>query len=272
MYGAGPRFNFLVLVAAIGIIGIATLRGDSKKSAEDQRIELIRGLSSEWASVKTYIPRSKKPIEVDADSHWDAQKWQEIGRELGPVGKIGDLIQVTHVSIEKDAIVLELNHGTKSQGHWYDHLQAGMGNGPLNPVGNPGAVVASNGTNIAVRFPDGIGGLTSADVKKILAPVLDFDKHSATEQFVDTLPPEIKKAVAEKRAIEGMNRDEVLLALGRPVRKSRETKDGQETEDWIYGQPPGRMTFVTFAAGKVIRVKETYAGLGGSIAETPAQP
>jgi hypothetical protein len=29
------------------------------------------------------------------------------------------------------------------------------------------------------------------------------------------------------------------------------------------------VTFVTFAGDKVIRVKETYAGLGGSIAEVP---
>ena len=45
--------------------------------------------------------------------------------------------------------------------------------------------------------------------------------------------------------------------------------DGEEQEDWIYGEPPGRVTFVTFAANKVIRIKETYAGLGGSIAEGP---
>ena len=56
--------------------------------------------------------------------------------------------------------------------------------------------------------------------------------------------------------------------MGRPTRKSRETKEGQEIEDWIYGEPPGRITFVTFTSGKVIFVKETYAGLGGSIART----
>ena len=38
------------------------------------------------------------------------------------------------------------------------------------------------------------------------------------------------------------------------------TKDGVETEDWIYGKPPGKITFVTFAGSKVIAVKETYAG------------
>ncbi len=106
----------------------------------------------------------------------------------------------------------------------------------------------------------------------MLSTVLDFDKHSATEQYTETLSPEVKQAITEKKPIVGMTRDEVLLALGRPVHKSRESKDGVDFEDWIYGNPPGRVTFVTFVGPKVVKVKDTYAGLGGTIAETPTQP
>jgi hypothetical protein len=63
----------------------------------------------------------------------------------------------------------------------------------------------------------------------------------------------------------------VVLAVGRPRLKSRETEDGVEIEDWIYGEPPGRMVFVTFSGQKVSKVKETYAGLGGSVATYPQQ-
>jgi hypothetical protein len=259
------------LVATAALAALPMLRGDSKKLAEDQHIELVRGLTAEWATVKAYVPRAKKPLDFDASGTWDKDKWQDVGRELGPVGKVGEMIQVTHVSIEKDTVVLELNHGTKGTGHWYDHVQVGLG-GATNPINQNGQQnVASNGTNIAVRFNKGIGDVTSADIKNMLKPVLDFDKHTVTENYMDTLPPEIKQAVKEKRAIEGMDRDQVLLALGRPIRKSRETKDGEEVEDWIYGEPPGRIMFVTFAANKVVHIKETYAGLGGSIAETPKQ-
>ena len=59
-----------------------------------------------------------------------------------------------------------------------------------------------------------------------------------------------------------MDRDQVLLALGHPEHKSRETKDGLENEDWISGTPPGKIIFVTFNGNKVIKVKEAYAGLG----------
>ena len=82
----------------------------------------------------------------------------------------------------------------------------------------------------------------------------------------------MKKAIGEKKAIEGMDREQVLLALGRPVHKTRETKGDIEYEDWIYGTPPGRVTFVTFVGPKVVKVKETYAGLGGTIAKTPKPP
>ena len=63
-----------------------------------------------------------------------------------------------------------------------------------------------------------------------------------------------------------MDREQVVLALGKPDRKVRETVDDMEVEDWIYGTPPGRIVFVTFEGEKVIRVKESYAGLGGSVA------
>jgi hypothetical protein len=56
------------------------------------------------------------------------------------------------------------------------------------------------------------------------------------------------------------------MALGKPRMKSRETRDGVDLEDWVYGNPPGKMVFVTFGGAKVVKVKETYAGLGGQTA------
>jgi hypothetical protein len=59
------------------------------------------------------------------------------------------------------------------------------------------------------------------------------------------------------------------MALGRANQRSRETKDGLETEDWVYGVPPGKITFVTFSNDKVIKVKDSYAGLGSQVGPTP---
>ncbi len=250
-------------------IAVSSLYGDQKKLTVDQRVELLRGLNSEYATVKAPLPRSKKPLEFNSDGTYDWQAWLDVGKQMGPAGRVGDLVQITHVTIEKDSILFEINHGVRRKGAWKDHVQVGMA--IPQPIGNSDAN-APGGTFLVLKFPEPIGELTSAEVKKMLAPVLDFEKHTATENYADTLPPEIKTAIAEKKPVEGMDRDQVLLALGRPLRKSRESKDGVDFEDWIYGQPPGRVTFVTFSGQKVVKIKETYAGLGGTIAETPKQP
>ena len=69
-----------------------------------------------------------------------------------------------------------------------------------------------------------------------------------------------------------MDRDQVILALGRPDHKVRETVDGTEQEDWVFGKPPGRIVFVTFVGEKVVRIREAYAALGGSTAPTLPSP
>lgn len=264
------RISARVLAAFIAVASISAVEGDQKKLTLDQKVELMRGLTAEYATVKFPLPRSKKPLEFNSNGTFDKDYWAATARQMGPAGRIGDLVQITHVDIEKDAIIFEINHGMKSTGSWKDHVQIGIGGG-VAPLSRSDAN-APAGTNIALRFPEEIGEITSADVKKMMEPILDFEKHSATENYVDTLPAPMKKAIEEKRAIEGMDRDQVLLALGRPAHKTRESKDGVDYEDWIYGQPPGKMTFVTFAGQKVVKIKDTYAGLGGSIAETPKEP
>ncbi len=55
----------------------------------------------------------------------------------------------------------------------------------------------------------------------------------------------------------GMDREMVIAAVGRPERKVRERdSNGLETEDWIYGQPPGKTVFVRFAGDHVVTIKQ----------------
>jgi hypothetical protein len=87
--------------------------------------------------------------------------------------------------------------------------------------------------------------------------------------YSESLPPETQKAIKDKRVLVGMDKDQVIMALGRAQHRSRETKDGLELEDWVYGTPPGKITFVTFSNDKVIKVKDSYAGLGSQVDTTP---
>jgi len=251
---------------------LAPLAQAADKLSFDDRVELTRGLMAEYANAKVLIPRSKKVLEFDATSgSFDKKAWSDIAKESGPAARTGDTIQITKIEFAEDRIVLQLNGGYKGGRHWYDSVSVGGGvGGTGTPVQvNPNSDVnAPGGTSIAVVFHKPLEGIKSADVKKMLAPVLDFDRHSVTQIYADTLPPETQKAIKEKRALVGMDHEQVLMALGHPVNKLRETKDGMELEDWIYGQAPGKITFVTFNGDKVIKVKEDYAGLGTQVDPT----
>jgi hypothetical protein len=256
-----------VSMACILFAGVS--RGQEKLNVQE-RVEIIRGLSAEFATAKVPLPRSKKALAVELDGKFDRTVWESADKEHGPAARMGDLVQVTKVAIDGERLVLEINGGFKGGRKWYQNVEIGMG-GSTRPMGGQ-YTSAPGGTTVALMFHKPVPPMKAAEIKKVLAPVLDFEKHSVTEQYVETLPAPIKKAIKEQRAIEGMDRDQVILAMGKPRTKVRETKDGEELEDWIYGTPPGRVTFVTFRGSKVVHVKEAYAGLGGETVKPPAPP
>ncbi len=263
MLGVTPRTMAVLLTATLA------LRGDSKKQAEEQRLELLRGLGSEYAIARAYFPRSKTPLGFEAETgYWNEMAWQQLGAQMGPAARTGDLVQVTKVTLEQYLIVLELNNGVNGQhGHWYDKVNVN-GNGPITDTTTP----APGGTVISIHYNNGLSGVTSAQVKKDLYPILNFNQRSATENYTDSFPPEVKAAITEKKVLVGMTREQVLLAVGQPAHKSRENIDGDELEDWVYGNPPGKVMFVTLKGQKVTKVSDGYANPGGSVALTPKNP
>jgi len=252
---------------AVFAIFLTPLASGADKLTEQDRIELMRGLVAEYATVKQLLPRAKKALPFESTGSFDKKEWQAASREYGPAGRVGDLVQITKVSIESDKLVLQINGGFNGGRKWYSGAQIGGGiggGGPMTPLGG-GDSNAPGGTTIEILFHKPLEPMKAAEVKKMLAPVLDFEKRSATQLYAEVLPPEVQTAIHDKKVIEGMDRDQVLLAMGRPAHKSREVKDGIELEDWVFGQPPGKITFVTFNGSKVIKVKEAYAGLGTEV-------
>ena len=254
-------------VIAILILTPSLWPAGNKLTWED-RVELTRGLTAEYATVKALLPRSKKALEFDAKTGYDKKVWTQISRESGPAARTGDLIQITKVEIEDDKLVLQINGGFKGGRKWYEGVQIGMG-GNTAPISNQSDANAPGGTSIAILFHKPLEPIKASEIKKMLAPVLDFEKHSVTQVYSESLPPETQAAIKEKRVLVGMDHEQVRMALGLPQHKSRETKDGLEVEDWVYGTPPGKITFVTFSGDKVIKVKDSYAGLGSQVGPTP---
>ncbi|HVW09709.1 MAG TPA: hypothetical protein VHC90_14065 [Bryobacteraceae bacterium] len=249
----------------------ARVIGPSDKLTDDEKIELLRGLMSEYATMKVPLAKSKKPLEFFPNGTFNVKYWQDTYRQLGPAARPGDKIQITKITFEGDKLLFDINGGLTSGRRWYDHIQGGMGG--TTPVDDPGmnggmlptSGTPTSGTYIVVVFGKPMENLTSAEVKKMLAPIMDFDLHSAASLYSDVISPEMKKAIADKRVTVGMTRDQVKMILGQSENHGRDLKDGVET-DWMqFGRPPGKITFVTLANNKVIAVKDEYAGLGGDV-------
>jgi hypothetical protein len=124
-------------------------------------------------------------------------------------------------------------------------------------VGPPGLQPGA-GSTLYLEFNKTIPDLTPDELKKMLAPFLDFTRQrSATVMWIDTLPADIKKAIQERTPKVGMDREMVVAAIGKPGHKVRERdSEGQEIEDWIYGTPPDRTMFVRFVGDKVTQIKQ----------------
>lgn len=237
------------------------------KLADDERILLLRGLLSEYGTAKIVVPRSKKPLPITANQGPDRNQWAESLRDEGPCARTGDLVQITKVDLDDDKITLQINGGYKGGRKWYDNVQMGAGTGNNTrtvPIGN-NRRNGPAGTSVVLHLPKEFETITVAEVKKWLSPAIDFEKQrSPTENYIEQMAPEVQKAIKEQRPLEGMDKEQVIMALGKPRSKSRETKDGVELEDWVYGQAPGKITFVTFDSDKVVKIKEAFAGLGGA--------
>ncbi|MEO8099599.1 MAG: hypothetical protein ABI811_18010 [Acidobacteriota bacterium] len=260
------RFSLSVSATTVLVMFVAALSvsADTKKLSQEQRRELLRGLTAEWATAKIVLPVSKKPLPFDSLGTWDEAAWKDANYKNGPAARPGDMVQITKVDVDDDKITLQFNDGSK-KGSFLDHVQIG-GSAQTAPLSRPKTNSAA-GTSIQINFPDSIGTIDAAGVKKILAGALDFDKHSAVETYIESLPAPIQEAIKAQKVIPGMDREQVLMSLGPALRHVRETKDDVDYEEWIYGRAPGVIKFIKFAGAKVDSVKEYYAGINGNTVE-----
>ncbi len=257
------RFLLIPLLAA------AALPGKTEKLTAEQRAALVRSLAAEFGAAKVLIPRSKKPLELLPDGRHNREEWAFAMSKFGPAARLGDLVQITKLEFKSQKLIVELNHGISGGRRWWHRIQVAGTMNQSTTLGANQATHAPGGTKLALVFGDG-GPPSSADeLKRMLKPVLDFEQRSATELYLDQIDKKFRDAIESKTVIEGMDKEMVLLAKGKPARKVRDYKAGIETEDWLYGEPPGDIVFVTFENGEVIRVKELHAALGGQVRETP---
>jgi hypothetical protein len=238
------------------------------------RMAIVRGLVAETATVLAPLPRGEKGLRVSAEGGIDREG---LGHEIlqeGTAVPSKSVVQITAIQFHDKDIVFEINGGSKKKSKWYEHIEVGIGS-QTTPISNPNAEPGTqNGSKITLLFPRKLPDMTVDEIKDYLALVLDFEAKSPVlaTPTAAPIPPEFQKAIEEKQAIAGMTQDMVLAALGQPDRKVREERDGAEQEDWIYGTPPLKVTFVTFEGDQVVDVQEYKGGVRGEIHPYPTEP
>jgi hypothetical protein len=245
----------------------ASGKGKSATLQEHSKLDLIRYVSGEFAKATRNLPAGKDGFLLYVDKPMSPELLERAVATHGAAVHVGDAAQITKLEFHDHSIVVDVNGGGRGKKRWRDRIQIGMGGSiptartttttPQEENGPPG-MQPGMGSTIYLEFTKAIPDLTPDELKKILSPFLDFAKQrSASVQWVDTLPPEMKKAIQDRRPTVGMDREEVVAAIGKPEHKVRERdSDGNDIEDWIYGQPPSKTVFIRFMGDRVTSIRQ----------------
>ena len=255
---------------SIPILPDLTLPAEAQQPAKksdrlqpESRLQLVRYISGEFVKLVKPLPGGKKGFRLQVGQPLNEQVLRQLIANNGAAGSSGDMVQITRIEFKDKEIVLDINGGGKGRTRWRDRIQIQVGGtmpqSTVTDSRNVAPVAQGQGDTLNLDFGRPLPDLTVAEMKQTLADFLDFSKaRSAAVHWVDTLPPQIQKAIQEQRVEVGMDREMVIAAIGRPERKVREKdpEGGFEIEDWIYGQPPSKTIFVRFAGDKVVSVKQ----------------
>ena len=247
------------------LITTTLLLADNRRSSstpemtEESRMTVIRDLNAETVFIRRPFPIGQKGLTIKDGKVMPGE--EQVARMVaayGPAVKPGDRARITNIKFKGNNVILfEINGGPVKKRKWYEHIEiSGMGGAttPKDPTAdNDKANV--RGTFVALVFDKYVPDLNVDELKQMLRPVFDFDAKSAVQAYIDTLPPKVKEAVKNHKALVGMNREMVTYALGRPPKKYRDRDGKTEYEEWIYGEPPKEVTFVRFVGDEVVRLE-----------------
>lgn len=231
---------------------------------EESKLALIRFVSGEFAKATKSLPAGKEGFQMAADKPLNYEQLDHTVAVHGAAVHVGDHVQITKLDFRDHSIVIDVNGGGRGKKRFLDHVQIGVGGTPTptstvtKEDAGPAGLQPGMGSTIFLEFGRPVPDLTPEELKQLLAPILDFSKErSASVQWFDTLPKEIKSAIQDRRPLIGMDREMVVAAIGKPGHKVRERDaDGNDIEDWIYGTPPAKTIFVRFTGDHVSSIRQ----------------
>ena len=239
---------------------VATLAAaDDAKLSEAQRVAIIRTLLAEHPFVHRAFPRGKSGVRIEGDKITPSEaEMSQLINQYGLAAKPGERVQITAVRFEHHGISFEINGGPVKRKNWRDRVSINVNGADPRGAPNDGDSVYSNsnGSSVFVAIKSDAASLTADQIKEMLSPILDFKATSVAEAYQRSLPPLLVKAIKDHRALVGMDKDMVLYAKGRPLRRLRESREDKDYEEWIYGDPPQDVEFIRFVDDKVVSIEE----------------
>jgi hypothetical protein len=222
------------------------------------RLSLVRYVDGEIVQVVRAIPAGKKGFHMKAGVPLNENALRMAVTSAGSAINPGDRAQVTNLEFRDKEIIVDINGGGRGKTRLRDRIHLEVGGAPSMTTAPENPVNTNAGASIYLEFDKPLPDMTAEQLEQYLSGVIDFSKrHSAAVQWVESLPPEIQKAIQDKQPVVGMDHEMILAAMGRPDRKVREKgPDGTEIEDWIYGTPPAKTIFVSFEGDKVTQVHQ----------------
>jgi len=231
---------------------------------ESSKLSLIRFVSGEFAKAIKALPAGKEGFILHIGKPFDPNMLDRQVATHGAAVNTGDQVQITKLEFHERQIIVDLNGGGRGKKRLRDRFHIEMGgiptvrSAPANQDPGPPGLQIGTGSTLFLEFQQPVPDLSPDDLKKLLQPFLDFSKQrSASVHWFETLPPEMRKAIQERKPVVGMDREEVVAAIGKPQHKVRERdNEGNDIEDWIYGQPPSQTVFVRFTGERVTSIKQ----------------
>jgi hypothetical protein len=230
----------------------------SEKMTPQTRLLVERSLQSERVFARILFPQGDKGIKIKNGivSPSDMVLAQQVA-DFGAAAKAGDRCVITDVKITEKEIIVDINGGPKKHQKWYQHIQVTSNAGATPIPGGPSPQsLDAHGSMVTLEFDKYVPELDGDQVRALLAPVFDFKALTPAEAYQKTLPPQLQEAIKDHKILVGMDKEMVMYSKGRPPRKIRDKDEqGQDYEEWIYGNPPEEVDFVRFKGNEVARLE-----------------
>jgi len=240
-----------------GVVCVFLCMPAAAQISRDARYELLRTVLADQAAARIGLPFGDDGVELSDSGDINKDKLERDLKKNGQSIESGKVVTVTSLSFSDDKVELELDGGGKNKKSVFDRIQVGVGTGSTTtPVGRNDKTAKAKGSKIVLKFAKKVPpDLKPDQLKELLGPILDFNKRTFMKTGIESLPVEFQEAVKAKEARIGMDRDTVIMAMGRPDKKFRDPSK-PNYEQWYYQLRGYRGIFVTFEENVVVEIKQ----------------